>query len=106
MSAKKSLFTGGSSALTVRFNAHLGAWAAIYAEPLSNDVVIRTAKTLTGPWSDAKTLFTAKKDPAGAYDANWHPEYDDGANLYVSYSRSNGIGWFGAEFVLEQVTLR
>lgn len=102
--AKVSLFSGAPS-LTVARNAHLGKWTAIYGRPLSNQVLIRTADALTGPWSEAKLLFTASKDPEGAYDANWHPEFDRGAELYVTYSRSNHKGWFGAEFVLERVTL-
>ncbi len=104
MNAKRSLFSGAPS-VTVAFNQHLGRWAAIYATPLSNDVMIRTAAALTGPWSEAKRLFTADKKPAGAYDANWHPEFDAGNLIYVTYSRSNGVGWFGSEFALIRVAL-
>ncbi len=104
LDAKRSLFAGAPS-VTIAKSAHLGEWTAIYAAPLSNQVMIRTARTLTGPWSDAKLLFTANKNPAGAYDSNWHPEYDDGANLYVSFSRSNNMGLFGSEFALVQVVL-
>jgi hypothetical protein len=101
---RQSLFTGAPS-MTVARNRHLGLWTAIYCEPLSNRVVVRTAAALTGPWSEARLLFEADKEPAGAYDANWHPEFDEGDTLYVSYSRSNHKGWFGAEFVLEKVVL-
>jgi hypothetical protein len=101
-----TLFVGAPS-VTVAWNAHLGKWLALYAEPLSNRVVGRTAPALTGPWSGAKLLFTAKKDPEGAYDANWHHEYDEqgGKILYVTWSRSNGVGWFGSEVALERVEL-
>ncbi len=101
---KRSLFDGASS-VTVAKNAHLGKWSAIYAQPLSNHVVIRTADALTGPWSEAKLLFDADKNPAGAYDSNWHTEYDSGNTLYVTYSRTDKMGWFGSEFVLERVVL-
>ena len=104
MGSKKSLFEGAPS-LSVAFNQHLGAFAAIYAQPLSNRVVIRTAPSLTGPWSQARLLFDANKDPEGAYDANWHAEYDAGKLLYVTFSRSNHMGWFGSEFALVRVTL-
>jgi Domain of unknown function (DUF4185) len=104
MDQKRSLFSGAPS-VTVAKSAYLGKWTAIYAEPLSNHVVIRTADALTGPWSEAKLLFDAKKNPAGAYDSNWHPEYDDGDTLYVTFSRSNNMGWFGSEFALERVVL-
>lgn len=101
---RKSLFTGAPS-MTVARNSHLGLWTAIYCEPLSNRVVLRTAAALTGPWSDAKLLFEAQKDPPGAYDANWHPEFDRDNLLYVTFSRSNHIGWFGSEFALVKVEL-
>lgn len=100
---KQALFIGAPS-VTVARNSHLGLWTAIYCEPLSNRVVIRTAAELTGPWSDARLLFEASKQPAGAYDANWHPEYDEGSTMYVTYSRSNHKGC-GAEFALVKVVL-
>lgn len=101
---KTAVFTGAPS-MRVAYSAHLGLWAAIYCEPLSNRVVIRTASELSGPWSSAQLLFEAQKDPAGAYDANWHPEFDDGNTLYVTFSRSNHVGWFGSEFALVKVDL-
>ncbi len=104
MDGKRELFTGAPT-ITVAFNQHLKKYAAIYCEPLSNRVVIRTAASLTGPWSEARLLFEAKKDPEGAYDSNWHSELDDGADLYVTFSRSNHMGWFGSEFALVRVTL-
>jgi uncharacterized protein DUF4185 len=103
---KATLFAGAPT-LSVGWNAHLGAWLALYTEPLSNRVVGRTARALTGPWSAARLLFTANRKPEGAYDANWHHEYDElgGKILYVSFSRPNGHGLFGSEFALERVTL-
>jgi hypothetical protein len=103
MEQRQSVFVGASS-VTIAKNAHLGKWTALYAQPLSNRVVIRTADVLTGPWSEAKLLFDAK-GTTSAYDATWHPEYDDGDMLCVSFSRSTNVGWFGSEFPLERVTL-
>ncbi len=62
---------------------------------------------LTGRWSEARLLFEANKEAGGAYDADWHPEYDEenGRILNVTFSRSNGVGWFGTELVLERVAL-
>lgn len=102
--SKEALFSGAPS-MTVARNQRLGLWTAIYCEPLSNHVMLRTAAALTGPWSDAKLLFEAQKDPPGAYDANWHPEFDLGNLLYVTFSRSNHLGWFGSEFALVKVEL-
>src|ERR1700679_1808503 len=106
MSERGTLFSGASTT-TVEFNAYLGAYTAVYAETLSNTVVIRTAPALTGPWSDPEILFTANKPEGNAYDAASHPEYEEqnGKVLYFTCSRSNGQGWFGAEFALVRVTL-
>jgi hypothetical protein len=98
-----------SSILTVQFNLHLGQWTAIYSGVLSNDVMMRTAPALTGPWSDALKLFTADRRGQGgtSYDAQPHAEYaeENGRVLYVSYSRPTGQDWFGSEFALVRVTL-
>lgn len=73
--------------------------------PLSNHVPLRTAEALTDPWPEAELLFDAQKAPPGAYDANWHPEFDRGPPLYVTFSRSIHLGWFGSEFALGKVEL-
>ncbi|MFO0612957.1 MAG: DUF4185 domain-containing protein [Polyangiaceae bacterium] len=106
MDERATLFDGAPS-MGVAFNKHLGAWTVIYAEPLSNDVVLRTAPELSGPWSDAALLFVANKPDGSAYDANVHRELeeDGGRVMYVTFSRSNGQGWFGSEFDLVRVTL-
>ena len=104
MGARQPLFDGAPS-VSVAWSAHLKKYAAIYCEPLSNRVVIRTAPSLTGPWTDRELLFEADKEAGGAYDVSWHSEYDDGSTIYLTFSRSNGIGWFGSEFVLERVVL-
>ena len=104
-SQKSTLFTGAPT-VSVAWNAHLQKYLAVYCEPLSNRVVARTAPARSpARGRDARLLFEAKRDPDGAYDANWHPELDDGATLYVTFSRPNGMGWFGSEFALVRVTL-
>jgi hypothetical protein len=96
--------------MSVSRNAAAGGWLAIYSAPLSNDVRYRTAPDLTGPWSDAATAFTADRKGMGgtSYDALAHVEYAsaDGMTIYVTYSRSNGVPFFGSDLVLERVELR
>lgn len=106
MDERTTLFTGAST-VTVTFNAYLGAYTAVYAEPMSNRVMIRTAPALTGPWSDPEVLFTADKPDGNAYDAVPHVGYEEqnGKVLYVTFSRSNGQGLFGSELALVRVTL-
>lgn len=108
MERAASVFTG-APILTVAFNAHLGAYLAVYSEPLTNAVHMRTAAALTGPWSRAARLFTADRGSADGwvYDAVWHSEYDlqHGKILYLTHSRPTGEGWFDAEFALWRVEL-
>ncbi len=106
MADRATLFTGAPT-VTVEHNAYLAAYTAVYAEPMSNSVVIRTAPALTGPWSDPDVLFAADKADGNAYDAVSHREYEEqeGKILYFTFSRSNGQGLFGSEFALVRVTL-
>jgi hypothetical protein len=98
-----------SSIVSVQFNSFLGVWTAVYSAPLTNDVMLRTAPALVGPWSDELHLFTADRiGMAGtSYDAAPHTELAEngGQVLYVSYSRPNGNGLFGADFAIERVVL-
>jgi len=108
LSAAAVLFDG-APIMTVAFNAHLGSWTVVYSEPLGNDVMLRTAPALTGPWSSELVLFTAERVEGDCcvYDAILHPEYDGqgGKVLYVSHSRPTGASMFGAEYVLWRVEL-
>jgi hypothetical protein len=106
MSDRAAVFAGAPT-VTLEYNAYLAAYTALYAEPMSNHVFLRTAQAITGPWSDAKLLFEADKPEGGAYDAASHAEYEEqkGKVLYVTFSRSNHKGWFGSEFALVRVTL-
>jgi Domain of unknown function (DUF4185) len=106
VSKRAKLFSGGSS-VSLAKNHYLGKYTAIYAGPFSNQVMIRTAASLTGPWSSAKLLFVANRKPEGAYDANVHSEYEEqgGRVQYVSFTRPNGQGIFGSEIAWVKVTL-
>jgi len=98
-----------TSDLSVQWNPHLGQWMAVYSGVFSNDVLVRTAPSLEGPWSGEGTLFTADRKGRGgkSYDAQPHAEYAEqgGRVLYFTYTRPNGDGWFGSELALVQVTL-
>ncbi len=98
----KDLFDAGSI-LEVAYDEHLEAWLAIYSAPFSHEVKARTAPSLTGPWSDATTLFEAPEDHA-PYDAVHHPEWSDGAAHYVTYSTPTEA-FLGSELRLWRVEL-
>jgi hypothetical protein len=98
----------GAPILSVSWNAYLGAYLAVYAPSLENRVKARTAPALTGPWSDEATLFrTPRMGEGWTYDAVEHAEYaeDGGRVIWISYSRPNGVGWFGSELALWRVEL-
>ena len=104
----KELFHG-SSIMSVAWNDYLQRFIAVYSEPLSNRVKLRTAPRLTGPWSYEERLFTAQA-PAGdgsIYDATLHPEYSEqsGKVLYISHSRLTGEGFLEADLLLWRVEL-
>lgn len=103
---RKTIFEGAPT-VTIARNAYLDKFIAVYARPLSNDVVMREARSLTGPWSDPRLLFRAKGTTNGAYDAALHPEYEEqgGKVMYVTYSRPTQEGAFGSEIALERVEL-
>lgn len=105
LDAATTLFEGGLN-MRVHYNRHAGAWLAIYSKPLSNDVAYRSAPALTGPWTDAATLFVAQRASGSTYDAYVQPDFseDGGRVLYVTFSRPTG-GWFGSELALVRVTL-
>ena len=93
----------------VGYNDYLRRWTAVYAEDLSDHVVMRTAPDLTGPWSAPAGLFTADRKGTGGwtYDAYPHAEYagEGGRVQFVSFTRSNGQGWFGSELVWVRVLI-
>lgn len=97
-----------SSIVSVHFNAYLKSWTAIYSAVLSNDVMLRTAPALTGPWSEASTIYTTdrKGKEGNTYDTYVHPEYseENGRVLYLTHSRPTE-GWFGSELALVRVVL-
>lgn len=80
-----------NSILSVAWNNYLQLYLAVYSEPFSQDVMLRTAPIPEGPWSQPVKAFTAMQPSQGnTYDAHAHSEYDanGGQTIYVSYSRS------------------
>jgi hypothetical protein len=88
-----SVFSG-DDIVNVSWNAYLGEYVAIYSEPISDEVMIRTAPRPEGPWSGERRIFTARAPAGGGwiYDALAHPEFNTGGGktMYVSYSRATG----------------
>jgi len=98
----------GSEIMSVHYNAHVGRWLATYARPLTNDIVMRTAPSLPGPWSDELVVHHARDvldDGLTSYGALAHPEFagDEGRLEYVTYYEpaSGGLRLVELELELE-----
>jgi Domain of unknown function (DUF4185) len=102
----QSVFSG-DSILTVEWNSFLNEYLAIYSQPFSNNVMLRTAPNPEGPWSGETLAFVAQAPSTGnIYDALAHPEYEQngGQTIFVGYSRDTPAP-FTSEMRLESVEL-
>ena len=93
----------------MHFSAHLGRYLALYSIPVGNDLGLRTAERLEGPWSEQLTVASTAPPPvAGAwnYAGVGHPELakDSGRIEYLSYF--HGLGGFDGELRLLELTFR
>ncbi|MEZ4363216.1 MAG: DUF4185 domain-containing protein [Kofleriaceae bacterium] len=91
--------------VTVHWNSTLERFLAFYSQPISNDVMVRSAPAPEGPWSDARRAFRAVPPREGdvSYSAIAHAEYTDEETEYVTYHR--GTAPFESEIRLVQVML-
>jgi hypothetical protein len=97
----------GNSILSVAWNNFLDEYVAVYSQPFSNNVLLRTAPNPEGPWSGPTLAFVAMAPSSGnIYDALAHSEYDQngGQTICVSYSRSTPAP-FTSEVRLESIEL-
>ncbi len=102
----KELFQG-APIMSVEWNAYLESFMVLYSVPLTNDVALRTAPELTGPWSESTQLFSAKRAEGFTYDAVAHSAFaeDGGRVIYVTYSQPTGETWFSTRFPIVRVEL-
>ncbi len=85
----------GNDMMTMAWNASVGAYVAIYSQPMDTKVMMRTAAHPAGPWSKAVKVFSTQKPDGGewTYDALAHPELEreDGRVQVITYSRTTGF---------------
>jgi hypothetical protein len=90
-----TVFQGGAAGNSVFYNAYLGEYMAIYAQPFSDDVMYRVANAPWGPWSKAGLLFTGLPgwDGNNDYAAFAHPEFatGNGQVQYITYVHDTGL---------------
>ncbi|MBB3038961.1 DUF4185 domain-containing protein [Hoyosella altamirensis] len=73
------------SELSVQWNEYLGKFIAMYADEPAGTIVLRTAESPEGPWSDASILIDSS-DISGLYAPYIHP-WSSGNTLYFAISR-------------------
>ena len=83
------LFDSVPNEMSASYNEHLGCFIAIHCRLRENEIVLRTAPEIVGPWSDAEVIYRPeKKDAADLfYAAKEHPELarEKGKVIYVTY---------------------
>lgn len=90
----KEVMARGSTELSIRYNRASQQWRAILFEPtmFSAKMILRTAPTLTGPWSEGTLLYTVPEMQPGpqrdknvfCYAGKEHPEFESAKNEVVA----------------------
>jgi hypothetical protein len=101
-----------SYVLSVEMNPWLGRWVAIYTKPLSNDVGLRAADALTGPWTDPEVVVPGStsgivtSDAGLNYLAKEHVALRslDGRQIVISYAHP--LSNFGGACRLARLVLK
>jgi hypothetical protein len=99
------------AATSVTYNAHLGRFLSVTSRAFSNDVVLRTAEHVEGPWPT--TGVTIAPSDGGILAAGEGNDYlaqehvalsaADGTEIVISYARP--LGSFRGEVRLARITL-
>ncbi len=93
VSDAKSVFEAHTM-LSVHYNDYLGRYLAVYNAPLDDDLYIRTAPALEGPWSSQELAVTTMPGVGDGvnYGGMAHPEYarEGGRFELLSYHRATG----------------
>ncbi len=93
-SARVMTFSGAFNGASINFNQALGKWTAVYTTNDFSIVAMRTAPSITGPWSSADDVLVdcASVFPTEAglkcYFGRQHPEYakNNGGTIYITYA--------------------
>ena len=83
--AASVLFGGPTGELSVRFNADTGLWEMTYLDIVRSAIVLRTARTPQGVWSQPVDLVHSG-DGAQLYGGFIHP-WSRGNDLYFTLSQ-------------------
>ncbi|MBO0794142.1 MAG: DUF4185 domain-containing protein, partial [Ktedonobacteraceae bacterium] len=95
VSRARPIFTQIPGSISVSYNSYLGQFLATSSQPLSPNVLMRTAPSITGPWSKPVVVFSGQPSSSGGIDYAGieHPELakNKGRTVYVSYFQTTGF---------------
>ena len=90
----KAVMKQGSTELSIRYHPELHRWLAVMFAPeaFSSRILLRTAPTLTGPWSEGQTIYRVPEMQPGTpgydkdtfcYAGKEHPEFEHGDLVFT-----------------------
>lgn len=86
------LFDSVPNEMSAAYNPHLRQFVAYHSMQRDNKIVLRTAKEITGPWSEPRVVFRPerKNDTDLIYAVKEHPELtaEAGRKTYITYVNS------------------
>ena len=85
VNAAVPIAVGPISEVSVQWNAYLGKWMMMYLDEQRASVVLRSAASLTGPWSGEQVVARGTDFP-GLYGTFMHP-WSSGPDLYFTMSQ-------------------
>ena len=71
--------------LSVRWNSHYQRWIMMYLNDPAGLIELRTAESITGPWSDPSIAVRATEYPA-LYAPFMYPKWNDGPDIWFNMS--------------------
>lgn len=86
VAAVEPVFHGPVGELSVLYQRFLGRWLATYLDERLAEIVLRSATSLTGPWSEPVRLVSGRDYP-GLYGGFLHPWAVTGSDVYFTMSQ-------------------
>jgi hypothetical protein len=90
----KPAMAQGSSELSIRYHPEMKKWLAVMfaPEPFSRDILLRSAPTPVGPWTNDKVIYSVPEKTPGntkydkdtfCYAGKEHPEFEHGDLVFT-----------------------
>lgn len=84
-SAARTIVPGPVGEMSVRYNSYYRKWLMMYLVDPTGEIVLRTSDALTGPWSAAQVVVTAKQYPQ-LYAPYITPTFNDTRDIWFNMS--------------------